>query len=381
MEASPVGTVRPCCLARDEIRADSGELCKLNTHSFDSIRNTEHMRDIRRQFLRGERPETCDRCWREEDSGRVSKRQHTLQRLKTLQLDGPWTESAEPLQFVDLKLGNICNLKCRICGSWSSSTFAVEEIQHSLDSQYHREMLRAGAWPRSSPEFWQELDSAAAGIEYVEFTGGEPFMIQEHFDLLQRWVDQGHAGHIDIHYNTNGTVWPHERELIWQHFRGVEIAFSIDDVGPRFEYQRSGADWQEVEQNIACFRQLRYRRPNVTLQVCVTVNVYNILYLLEVAAWIPDQRFNFVYWNMLHDTPELSIANLPHTAKQAIQAHYDQAEVPEWFRSELAAILRFMWSGTRDLGDQLRQTIQRLDQRREQRLRAVAPELADMLGL
>jgi hypothetical protein len=204
---------------------------------------------------------------------------------------------------------------------------------------------------------------------------------KQHFDLLQRWVDQGHAGHIDIHYNTNGTVWPHEREHLWSRFRGVEIAFSIDDVGARFEYQRTGADWSEVQTNLECFRQLRWRNPGIKLQICATVNVFNILYLADLAAWIPQQRFDFVYWNMLHDTPELSIATLSPAVKQHIQAHYDSNPVPEWFAPELAQILRFMWAGTRDLGTQLRTTVQRLDQRREQQLRAVAPELAALLDL
>jgi len=385
LEASPVGTVRPCCLARDEIVDDAGVKCRLDTHDFDTIRNSQHMQALRQAFLDNTQPETCDRCWSEEHAGRTSKRMHTLERLKHLDLDTAWTTQAKALQFVDLKLGNICNLKCRICGSWSSSTFAVEEIAHETTPpgsvSFHRDLLRAGAWPRRSPEFWKQLDAHAAAIEYVEFTGGEPFMIQEHFDLLQRWVDQGHAGHIDIHYNTNGTVWPHEREHLWSQFRGVEIAFSIDDVGARFEYQRTGADWSEVQINLECFRQLRRRNPGIKLQICATVNVFNILYLADLAAWIPQQRFDFVYWNMLHDTPELSIATLSPAVKQHIQAHYDSNPVPEWFAPELAQILRFMWAGTRDLGTQLRTTVQRLDQRREQQLRAVAPELAALLDL
>ena len=32
------------------------------------------------------------------------------------------------LMFLDLKLGNICNLKCRICGAWSSNKWAQEEV-------------------------------------------------------------------------------------------------------------------------------------------------------------------------------------------------------------------------------------------------------------
>lgn len=88
---------------------------------------------LRQQFLAQERPATCQRCWNEEDAGRTSKRMHTLNRLQHMIQDESWDSQAKPLQFLDLKLGNICNLKCRICGSWSSSTFAAEELAEIPD--------------------------------------------------------------------------------------------------------------------------------------------------------------------------------------------------------------------------------------------------------
>jgi MoaA/NifB/PqqE/SkfB family radical SAM enzyme len=246
LETSPVGTVRPCCLAEEEIVDNSGEKFNLATAKFATIQNSHSMRRLRQQFIDGEQPQTCRKCWREERAGRTSKRMHTLDRLKHLLPVTDWTLDANPLMFLDLKLGNICNLKCRICGSWSSSTFATEELanlgpEEDRKSNHHYHMLRAGAWPRENPTFWQEIEQVSDQIRYIEFTGGEPFMIQEHFDLLQRLVDRGLAHNIEIHYNTNGTQYPEHAEQIWSHFKTVEIAFSIDDVGARFEYQRTNA--------------------------------------------------------------------------------------------------------------------------------------------
>ena len=128
LEASPIGTVRPCCLADDEIVDDAGQKFELSTANFQNIQNSRHMRNIRAQFLAGEKPQTCRKCWNEERVGRDSKRIHTLNRLKHMLPDQDWTTDAKPLMFLDLKLGNICNLKCRICGPWSSSQFATEEL-------------------------------------------------------------------------------------------------------------------------------------------------------------------------------------------------------------------------------------------------------------
>ena len=119
LEASPIGTVRPCCLADDEIVNDQGQKFELMSADFADIQRSQYMKGLRQQFLNQQRPQTCRKCWNEERAGRTSKRMHTLDRLKHVVPDETWNEDAKPLMFLDLKLGNICNLKCRICGSWS----------------------------------------------------------------------------------------------------------------------------------------------------------------------------------------------------------------------------------------------------------------------
>ena len=384
LEASPIGTVRPCCLADDEIVDDFGNKCRLDTHDFDVIRNTYHMRQLREQFIDGQQPETCRKCWQEESAGRTSKRMHTLDRLKHMLPDHAWSTAAKPLMFLDLKLGNICNLKCRICGSWSSSTYAVEEIAHdpgtNPKASFHYVMLKNGRWPRESQHFWQELNGNLDAIRYLEFTGGEPFMIEEHFEFLRRLVESGHARQIEIHYNTNGTLYPESAEEIWQHFRLVEIAFSIDDVGARFEYQRSGAQWEHVQRNIKLFRQMRDRNTNLQLQVCSTVNVFNVYYLEQLANWIDQQDFDFVYWNMMHDAPYFSIANLPAQTKQAICDKLSVADVSEKHKHEFVNIMDFMNNGRQDLSAKMIEEIRKVDQRRQENLAQVAVEFAELIN-
>jgi len=384
LETSPIGTVRPCCLADDEILDNNGNKFKLTDANFVDIQNSGHMRELRTGFLAGQRPETCRKCWNEEDAGRKSKRMHTLDRLKHSLKDDQWSMDAKPLMFLDIKLGNICNLKCRICGSWSSSQFAAEEIsftpREDQKSSHAYKMLRAGAWPKENNHFWQQIDSVIEDMRYIEFTGGEPFMIDQHFDMLQGIVDRGMAGQVEIHYNTNGTLFPDRGAAIWQHFKTVEIAFSVDDIGSRFEYQRSNASWGTVKENINRFRIMRDSMPNLQLQCCTTVNVFNVRYLDEVALWIALQDFDFVYWNMMHDAWYFSISRLPATAKQQIADYLANCDVPKQFRSEFDRIVDFMNLGESSDGEETRQQIQRLDQRRQQDLRKIAPELAQALG-
>jgi MoaA/NifB/PqqE/SkfB family radical SAM enzyme len=205
-------------------------------------------------------------------------------------------------------------------------------------------------------------------------------MIDQHFDMLQGIVDRGIAGQVEIHYNTNGTLFPDRGPDIWRHFKTVEIAFSVDDIGQRFEYQRSNASWGTVKENINRFRIMRESMPNLQLQCCTTVNVFNVRYLDEVALWIALQDFDFVYWNMMHDAWYFSISRLPVTAKQLIADYLANCNVPEQFRAEFDRIIDFMNNGESLDGEETLEQIRKLDQRRQENLKKTAPELSEILG-
>ena len=238
------------------------------------------------------------------------------------------------------------------------------------------------------PEWWEthEFKTFSADlfdhVHRVNITGGEPFMIREHFRMLQGLVDRGIAGQVEIHYNTNGTQYPEEAEEIWKHFKTVEIAFSIDDVGNRFEYQRTNAVWTEVCNNLDRFRDLKERHSNIQLQICTTVNVFNVYYLDQVAAWIDANKesFNFVYWNMMHDAWYFSIATLPDAAKEKITDHLRNCAFPGQYQKEIDRIIDFMNNGASTDGFMMKMKIRDLDRKRQQNLAEVAPAFAEIIG-
>jgi MoaA/NifB/PqqE/SkfB family radical SAM enzyme len=386
IETSPIGTARPCCLAVDEITDDAGRKYDLNETDLQTIYNSTYMQNLRQQFRNGEKPNTCNRCWQEEDAGRASKRIFSKIRLKELVDKVDYAnDTPDQLWFVDLKLGNICNLKCRICGSWSSSRWAQEEIDYIPELTNKKEhlaykFLQQGAWPRKTQTFWDNLRELLPNIKYFEFTGGEPFMIQEHFDLLQYAVDQGYAKSIDIHYNTNGTQWPDAHEL-WKHFKRVDIAFSIDNIDKRFEYERYGAHWTEVTENIRKFHELRDRNPaKITTQVCMTVNVQNVYYLEELCNWINTQTFNDHYFNMLHDPKHMCIDNLTNEAKQVVIEKLRNGTFTPKHRAEISRIIKFIEQGQGSTGEEFLFKMQQTDSYRKQNFYHTHPEIARAMG-
>ena len=382
IETSPIGSARPCCLAKDEITQTDGSKYNLRQHTLEEIYHSEYMVDLRQQFLNGEKPATCQRCWDEEASGRTSKRLNSQIRLKEYYNQIDFNNlNPDQLWFVDLKLGNICNLKCRICGSWSSSKWAREEMDY-IPVEFRKEhlaykFLQDGAWPRESDVFWDNLKTLLPNIKYFEFTGGEPFLIQQHFDLLEYAVEHDYAKNIEIHYNTNGTVFPDSHNL-WNHFKHVEVAFSIDNIGARFEYERYGAKWGEVQSNITKFNQLRSQQ--FSTQICMTVNVQNVYYLPELCEWTNQQTFNHVYFNMLHDPWHMNISRMTPTAQKLVIDRLTVAEFSSKHRAEILRIIKFISNGEGSDGEDFLFKMKLADDYRAQSFVTTHPEIARAMG-
>jgi len=382
LEIQPSGEHAVCCLAEETIKDEKGIPLTVTKNSLDEVLDSHSMKQLRKDFLNGKRSDVCAKCWRVEDSGGVSKRLNTLDRLKHLGIaNQSWTEERKELLMYDLKVGNICNLKCRICGSYSSSQIATEELpKENKKNSFAYKTIELGRWPREQQHFWDRLIELSNEIRYLEFTGGEPFLIQEHFDFLQQLVDLGIAGQVEIHYNTNGTQYPEKAIDIWRHFKLVEIAFSIDDVGPRFEYQRKNAKWDEVNENISKFKKLKQELGNIHLQVCSTINVFNVMYLEGLANWIDKQEFDNVYWNMLHEEESVSIRSLHPMAKIRAIAKLTMANVSSQHKKEFDNAIQFMEQGRSSDGKTLCKKIKQKDELRKENLWDHHPELAEAIG-
>jgi len=382
IESSPMGTARPCCLAREEITG-----INLTKHTLEDAYKSKYMQNLRQQFRQGKKPDTCRLCWDEEAAGRNSKRINSRIRLKELYPEVDWqNDLPDQLWFIDLKLGNICNLKCRICGSWSSSKWAEEEMNYlpsTADKKQHvaYKWLKQGAWPRQSTSFWQNLKILLPDIKYIEFTGGEPWLIEEHVQLLKFAVEQGLAEDIEIHYNTNGTQWSDELSDIWSRFRRVDIAFSIDNVGKRFEYERYGANWEQVLLNLETVGVLKQYKRNITTQLCFTVNVQNVYYLDELLRWADTQTFDTVYFNMLHSPDHMSIQQMTTAAQQLV---LEKLQSVDWwndfYKKEILNVINFIKNGPGSDGKTFLKKMQQTDQYRKQNFMDTHTEIAKVMG-
>ncbi len=371
LEVDVNGSASPCCLYKGEI-ADY----KVYRDNLDVIQNSEYMNNLRAQFQRGERPTGCSNCWQEEDAGKTSKRMNSIYKMKNSLQN--WTPETKPsLKFIDFKLGNVCNLKCRICGSWSSSKWAQEEIAYG-PNPLAKKQLDEGQWPKRNPAFFEDIKPVLKDVEYFEFTGGEPFMIENHFRILEHCVEKGYSRNQDIHYNTNGTQLPDFRTFwLLSQFKHVEVAFSIDDTEDSFEYQRHPAEWAKVEKNLKEFRSRSYLTGNTDFQICSTINIFNILNLDKLIVWIKKFNPKFLYINTLFDPEYFNIQTLPTELKKIVTEKYLNIK-------ELSGIVSYMNSADRysdAIHQQRKKRILQADQYREEIFANVFPELNTFLHI
>jgi len=323
LESGAAGLVKPCCMYNINITNENNQEFNLKTDTLNSAWNSEYYRNLRQQFLNGEKPKGCSRCWKEEASGKTSKRIRDNARFKHHITQD--TIDRPQIKYLDLKLGNICNLKCRICGTHSSSKWIAEQQHYDREDNKDHEHIRHN-WPETNKTFWQELEQLLPTLEYIDFTGGEPFLIKEQFELLKFCVDKGYAKNIGIHYNTNATQMPTDAlENIWPHFKSVDVQFSIDGIGSQFEYQRHPAKWKTATEILQKFKDKQSKQ--FTVGICHTINVFNVYYIPEFLKWAESFGVG-VYLNNLHYPNHYNIQCLPQIAKNKISKRLENHSNP-----------------------------------------------------
>jgi len=287
-----------------------------------------------------------------------------------------------PLENLGIALGNICNLRCRICGTWASSQWASDEIRRlgKTVAIWEKDMLDKGAWPQKATGFWQDLKQHCANIRTISLYGGEPFINIEHLDILGEVLNDTQRKDISIEYSTNGTVFPEKHLDIIRKFRQVNIRISIDDVGARFEYQRKNAHWDKVVQNVNLFRDV----PEFQVTIGCAVSVFNALYINEIlhefqSRW-SDLRYSLEVVRLAHFH---SILYAPVDFKCAVEGRLHIPSFSTSIQSQLQTIVDLMHAHPSEptYWEDLRQNIRQIDKFRKEDLRTTHAELANFLSL
>lgn len=245
------GTIAPCCVIDHTYRKDIADI------------GNQPFKDLAQNSF----PKECSACQRAEQYGMTSYRMTFNQRKTT----------AIGYQFLDIRNTNLCNYRCRICCADNSSQIA-QELRH-----------KTPIVTQSLSHYKDYIINSAVNLVY--YTGGEPFINSEHWELLQDMIDHGLSKNITLNYNTNmSTLRYKDRNIfdIWEKFRSVLVMLSIDAVGEKFNSVRSGGNWNTVEQNILALQQFQTQYKHLRVSVSTTVSVLNIWFLQELLEYFKE---------------------------------------------------------------------------------------------
>jgi radical SAM protein with 4Fe4S-binding SPASM domain len=318
------GSLRPCCKFAQPEPANDYQLPNMKEGSLDVLWNDILFQELRQAFLDGKQPRECQSCWDEEAAGIPSFRLQFARdkKINTTGMEFNRIATAGP-KSIDLKLNNVCNLKCRICGPQASSTF-LKEYQEIFNIK-----VEEGAYWLSNKILGTANEDVirqwSQDLVHIEITGGEPMASPENIKVLELLINEGKAKYITVLLNTNGTLYNKKfLDLIVQ-FKEVTMCVSIDDLGERLEYERYPTEWNVIQDNIKKFAVLREQHSNLFLTLCPTVSIFNVYFLPQYLEWARTIGF-FTYYNILHYPPNHSIKNLPNKLKEILSERLTASE-------------------------------------------------------
>ena len=283
LNVTPKGDIYPCC--SNDYTEPFGNTKET---SLKDAFNNEKMKQLRLDMLSGTKNKICDFCYKHEDSGPHSFRNYSKEMfahrfdetVPTTLEDG--TVPDFNMHYFDIRFSNICNFKCRTCGSEFSSKWG-EEMRKNYDPN-HPVVIHAD--PRGN--LLQEVLDQVDNIDLAYFAGGEPLITDEHYVMLEEMIRKGRTD-ITLRYNTNASNIKYKKHDIlelWKHFKKVELSCSIDHYGERAEWLRKGTDWGKMEENLLLFRDLE----QVSFQMNTVFSIFNYSTIGEFYQYLKDKN-------------------------------------------------------------------------------------------
>lgn len=416
IEIDAQGDYKVCCLAnydRDFGMAydSNGNVMNVMTHTIEEAMNSETHKDQRKELSQNIKPLRCLNCYDLEEATKTpkypygtSKRQRVIQVTAVDATSYVTVETAKDVtQFdgtlinpkvvnLDLRFGNLCNQKCLMCSpqhsnqwyeDWvaitGSYSFTQKKKTFTIYKDEHGKHKMGGYEPWwESDRWWEMFDAIAPQLQYIYFTGGEPLIVPQMQECLDRLIERGFAKNIQLRYDTNLSVINKKVTDKWKHFKSVFLCVSIDDTGSRYELIRNMGDFDRFEKNISAIKE--HNIGISYLSTCIGIaSIYSVKRVYEFCKKhdIKEQLYRFL------DGPEwLNIRHLPRSAKEEIiedlKSYSDDPEYLKWAYSEIRILEKYIDHVDYGRLYEFVKNMDILDSKRNTNWREVLPDVADL---
>ena len=330
INVEPNSKIRFCCESFDAI----GDA---NKNTIKEAWNSKKAKEIRKSMILGEKISGCEGCYVKEKYKRDSLRQSSNRKflhyikesLNATNSDGHYNKFK--LRHIVPRYSNLCNLACRSCGSYASSSWYKADLvlDKNFKSKQPSALLISG---NDEDKIYNELLNHIDTIETIHFTGGEPLIIEKFYDILEVLI-QHKKFDVELTYNTNLTKTKLKSRKIfdlWKKFSNISVGASLDAQGTRAEYIRTNTKWQNIEKN----RKLMMEKcPHVDFHVSSTASILNALHIPDFHySWVKSgliqpEEFNI---EILFAPKHFSLSQAPEELKSLIKEKYNRHL--EWLR-------------------------------------------------
>ena len=330
------GAIKVCCRSQP--------IGYIQNETLEEVWNGDKMREVRKQVLNNERPDVCKPCFDLEDQGVQSLRQRHIAgvipearvNLYPDALDALDDDYSMPFELptMEIKLNNLCNLRCRMCNpldstswkDWDQVTDFYKKEDNILIPIVDALVTKPGQYIGpfdNSDNWWLSFEKLLPFFRRVEFAGGEPLMDPYHYKILDKLAEDG--DNIELKYATNGTTLGIKggRTIhdYWPMFKSIAVNVSIDGIYDTYEYIRGNGKFSTIEENIEVFKSF----PNVSRVVgAFTVQANNIMQIDKVIDHFINKMGIVFYSHRVNYPMSLSAQVLPPELKQKVIARLEQ---------------------------------------------------------
>tara|TARA_B100000963_G_scaffold214528_1_gene187147 strand:- start:1036 stop:2346 length:1311 start_codon:yes stop_codon:yes gene_type:complete len=411
----PTGTISWCCVARDNFKDDEGQMVDLNRgHKIEDVWNSNHMRKIRQEMIEGTVVKGCEHCYDLEDMGFPSYRTNYIR--DWFEYSGKGEEIherieksitnnfrvEEPPMYLDFRLGNMCNLKCRMCQPQNSSQiqkeYAKMETADPKSADFVKENFTWGQFAdhitpwQDDPEFLRQVEDWLPGVNKLYFTGGEPTIIERVYWIMEKCVELNIAKDIELVFNSNMTnIQKRFLDLVEQ-FKNVLMCISVDAFGHENEYIRGASHWSRVDKNLR-----KYCASDVigTVLFSPVIQIYNILTITKLLDFCEELEIEygrqvFVTFLICDYPTSLDFRNCPDQVREVAAGRLEEwlkrskvlANRPENVQT-INATIKALRENRKDNWRQELMTFEKytnlLDNTRDESMEEAFPELHNLL--
>ena len=334
------GSVRLCCATMENATDKKGNRIHMNNDSLQKIWNSDYMKEARLKMKNGEVLEACTKCIDQEARGYKSMREESGQEENINNVNADGSMDTMP-NSMELHFGNVCNLKCKMCGQDYSNQIGKEILQiGEKDKDFLKWVYKQSGnvnnwtnnlsveytWFRNEKTKNKLIDYVSKHITKLTIIGGEPTVIPEFYELLDYCYKNNTLQDKNITIVTNLTNTNPKMTQWLPKIKVWTIWASIDGLGDITEYIRYPSNFKKVVENLNFYKKLLLESNNGRIVFSPAVQLLNIHQLDDMLKWFIDFADN--HWGKQFNISWMSQVWYPRIC------NYDTA--PKQYRYKVA---------------------------------------------